>query len=79
MERNLLDTVRHVLEALHLGLPTRVHHPSDRRDGGGDGVELLLQSCDRQNRCISRLVDQLKNVDGMDLLTTAESDSANVG
>ena len=77
MERDLSDAVRHVLEALCLGLPTRVHHHGDCRDGKGEGVELLLQSYDSQNRYISTLVYQLKNVEGMNLLTIAESDSAN--
>ena len=48
MERDLPDAIRHVLEALHQGLPAHVHHPGDHRDGGGEGVELLLQPCDRQ-------------------------------
>ena len=34
MERDLPDAVRHILEALHMGLPARVHHPGDHRDGG---------------------------------------------
>ena len=55
----------------------RVHHLGDGRDGGGEGGQLLLQSCDQQNRCISRLVDQLKNAEGMNLLMTAELDFGN--
>jgi len=48
MEHNLPDTIRHVLEVLHLGLPACVHHPDDHKDGGGESVELLLQPYDRQ-------------------------------
>jgi len=44
MEHDLLDA------ALHLGLAARVHHFGDGRDGGGEGVELFLQSSNRQNR-----------------------------
>jgi hypothetical protein len=48
VECNILDTVRHVLKALCLGLPAHVHHPVDCVDGGGEGVELLREPCDRQ-------------------------------
>jgi hypothetical protein len=61
MENSFPNMVRHVLETLCLGLPTRVHHSGDGRDGGGEGVKLLLQPYDQQNECIRRLVDQLKN------------------
>jgi hypothetical protein len=48
MGDSLLDQVGHVLETFRLGLPVCVHHLSDRVDGGGEGVELLLEPCDRQ-------------------------------
>ena len=77
MEDGLPDMVEHVMETLRLGLPTCVHHPSDCVDGGGEGVELLLEPCNPQVDVSTKLVDQLKNTMRMDLLMIAESDSAN--
>jgi hypothetical protein len=77
VEDGLPDVVDHVLETLRLGLPTRVHHPSDCVDGGGEGVELLLEPYDPEVDVSTKLVDQLKNTARMDLLTIAELESAN--
>ena len=62
MECDLSDAIRHVLEALHLGLPMSVNHPSDHRDGGSEGVELLLEPCDRQNRLYQQVSRSTKKI-----------------
>jgi len=46
MKSDLLDVVGDILEILHLGLPTCIHHPDDCVEGGGERVELLLESYD---------------------------------
>jgi len=50
MGDGLLDAVGDVLKPHYLGLPTHVHHPGDCIDGGGERVELLVESYDRQNK-----------------------------
>jgi hypothetical protein len=62
VESNFLDAVRHILEALYLGLPTHVHYFGDCVDGRREGVKLLLEPYDRQKDLLAKLVDQLKKM-----------------
>jgi hypothetical protein len=58
MENDFLDAVGDILKPLCLGLLARVHHSGDCIDGGGERVELLLESYDRQsNRIRKKSID----------------------